>query len=205
VGVKPDGANPFKKGVIVCPDKEFAEEVSALPVCLYYRHLKGFELDLVDRVLAVDPDVILVRSGGVFNSKRVCKNIQRKCNAPIIFVNNGEYPKDLNFEGFADVDVNEPVNLRDLTNLGIEMVRLAYGVPIPSVKISTAAVQTKERLKWIITAGLFIAILSGAMLLGMSGTIEEAVKGLVTTFSAIMSVEIGALVQRHIRRKKLDP
>lgn len=196
-------SRPLRTVALISPDDDFSDDLMGLPIGVRWRRFKGYEKTLISSVIASEPDAIVVVSNGnsMVSYQRVCEVIRHKINVPLLFINRGRYPEQYDFSSFADVDVGEPKNRRDLLNLGIEIIRLAYGVPTPGVKVGMASAFKRRTARWILTVGAFIAILSGGMTALIQGEIEIAIQTAVTTFSAITSVEVGTLVGHYLRQR----
>jgi len=198
----PESHKSFKRVALICSDGDFAEDLLRLPIGVKWKTFSSSDEDFSIAVLQYDPDLVVVCSNGgtLTSGPRVCEAIKRRINVPLVFINRGQYPDSFDFSPFADVDVKEPRDLRDLLNLGIEIVRLAYDVPTPSVQVGLATATRRSTTKWILTVGAAIALLSGGITLIFQTDVEAALKAAVTTFSAITSVEIGTLVKYRLRR-----
>lgn len=196
----------FRKSVMICSDMDFVKELVGLPICLEWSIFAGTEEDLVKSVVEIDPVMVVVVSNGgpTISSQKICEAIRRQLNSPTVFVNRGHYSDDHDFSQFSDVDVREPRDRRDMLNLGIEIMRLAYDVPTPVVQVGLASAARRRTVRWILTAGALVAGLSGIITLVMQNEVEVAIQTAVTTFSAITSVEIGALVRNYIRHRQVS-
>jgi len=196
----PESHKDFKRAVLICADTAFVSDITGLPIGIKWKVFSGTEKDIAKLVLYSHSDLIVVCSNGgaLISSTRVCEAIRHKVNIPLLFVNRGKYPDDFDFSLFADVAVNEPKNKRDMLNFGIEIIRLAYDVPIPSVKL-VVATNKRSTVRWILTAGIAIAILSGTITLLVQGEMKTALEVALTTFSAITSIEVGTLIKNHFQ------
>jgi len=196
----------FKSIALVTPDDDFAQEIISLPIGIRTSRYKGYEPNLADRVQQRGPDAIVVCSSGTAAEPRgrnVCEILRRKVNAPLLFVNRGDYPDSCDFSSFTDVDVREPRHIRDFLNLGIEIMRLAYDVPVPTVQLGLVQARHRSTVRWILTVGALVAILSGGITLAVQRDPQAAIQAMVTTFSAITSVEIGVLFRGYLRNRAI--
>jgi len=201
----PESHKSFRKVALVCPEEEFACDLLSLPVGVKWSKFNGSEENLAETLKALDPDTVVVCSNGgsLMSGQRICESIRRKVNAPLLFVNRGQYPTDYDFSTFTDVSVGEPRDRRDFLNLGIEILRLAEDTHVPSVRVGMATANRRSTARWILTAGALIATLSGVITLAFRSDLEAGMQTAVTTFSAITSVEIGTLVRHYLRQRRL--
>lgn len=197
----PESHKDFKHVTLICSDDSFVADITCLPIGVKWKVFTGIEKDLAKLVLYSRAELVVVCSNGgaLISSTRVCEAIRRKINVPLLFINRGKYPDDFDFSLFADVAVNEPKNRRDMLNFGIEVIRLAYDVPVPSVRV-VVATNKRSTFRWILTVGAAIAVLSGIITLLVQGDVKASLEVAITTFSAITSVEVGALVKNHFQQ-----
>lgn len=186
---------------VIAPDQNLIDQLKDMPLIMYYQYVSPVEYDFVKRALKLKPAVVVVCSDGnsVISGQRICEQVKKLSNIPVVFINNGEYANDFNFTGFADVDAPYPSSYEERFNLVIELGRIAHNVPLPGVRLGMMSL-ARSRAKWVLLIVPVVFTLSAVMVLRMTNDLALALHIAAIMAFAITGVEVSPAVVRRIFR-----
>jgi hypothetical protein len=192
---------------VIAPSRDLVDALKIMPVILKYHYISPVKDGFVERALKTRPSVVVVCSDGhsVISGRRICDAVKGSSNTPVVFVNNGELPSNFSHDPFADVDVLYPTNFEERFNLVVELARIAYNVPVPSVRVGPSPAEVKlvkhRSRTWTLVGIPFTSIVSGAIALWLTNDPELAAQfALIMVFVITGTVVSPSLIEKIIEK-----
>jgi len=198
-------AGRIVKVAVVSSDRDFVTMLRTLGFGPTYDSIQIDDQDLIRKLIELRPDAILLNpgAGSIYSGTRVAQRIRRDCNVPLLWVHDDSYPADFPWDEYADADASSPQTYSDFVWLTTETIKLACRVLDPNVRVELHRGTTRRTIRWTLTMGLLIAVLSGGITFALTQDLAQAGQAAGAAYSAITATSLGSIARQW--RKARQP